>query len=84
MRFDSGMLFNPHDPDLVEALATPPILVDENYDVLDPPPQPPPQPPAPAVRKRGRPKGSKNKPKAPDLRPSTAALISDDSTIDER
>ena len=84
VRFDSGMLFNPHDPDLVEALATPPILVDENYDVLDPPPQPPPQPPAPAVRKRGRPKGSKNKPKAPDLRPSTAALISDDSTIDER
>ena len=74
------MLFNPHDPDiLVEALATTPILVDSNY-------VPPPQlaPAAAPARKRGRPRGSKNKPKHPELRPSTAALISDDSTIDER
>ena len=75
VRFDSGMLFN--DPVILdEALATPPILVDSNYEVLAPPPPPP-------ARKRGRPKGSKNKPKHPELRPSTAALISDDS-IDER
>ena len=54
VRFDSGMTCKPHDPD---------ILVDSNYEVLAPPQ------PAPA-RKRGRPKGSKNKPKHPDLRPS--------------
>ena len=52
--FDSGTTCKPHDPA---------ILVDSNYEVLAPPP------PAPA-RKRGRPKGSKNKPKHPDLRPS--------------